>query len=340
MTNGQLPGRIWHIVAAHGYAGVDIFFALSGFLICGKLLSEQRRTNTVDLKQFYIRRSFRILPALFLYLAMLSTLAAVGWVKASRWEFESTLLYVRNYFPAFNGHVLGQYTAHFWSLAVEEHFYLLWPLLMLLLGPKVRRIGFVALALAVAVFIWRSLDIHYGWLIPYGTSVDSKTDTRIDALVWGCLAAIVYPYIHPRVRALSFGRNIWLPIAVVLAAVLVLKSVPGGSLIKAILFPALVMSTAISPSSVLGRILEFRLLKWTGRLSYGIYVWQQLLIFPTLSPHSPLRALQHFPANIAFVFLLAAASYYSIERPMIELGRRLGRQRIFEPPLRGLGHTT
>jgi peptidoglycan/LPS O-acetylase OafA/YrhL len=324
LANGLRPGWIGYGLAVRGYAGVNVFFALSGFLICGKLLREQQQSAGISLKRFYLVRSFRILPALSLYLAALAALAAVGWVQASGWEFMSTLVFIRNYFPLFYGHPIGTYTAQFWSLAVEEHFYLIWPLVMVVLGPKLRRIGLAALALALIVFAWRSLDAHFGWFIPFATSVDSKTDTRMDALLWGCLAAIVYPYVHPRVQALPFGRSLWVPIAAVLAVVLILKHVPGGSLIQAILFPALIMSTAISPDSVLGRCLELRILKWTGRLSYSIYIWQQLLIIPVDSPSSPFRALQHFPANIAFVFLIAAASYYFVEKPMIQLGHRLG----------------
>lgn len=323
--NGVVGGHIWQVVASRGYAGVDIFFALSGFLICGKLLSEQQRTKTIALKQFYLRRSFRILPALALYLAVLAVLARAGYAEASGWEFGSTLLYVRNYFPIFDGHPLGVYTSHLWTLAVEEHFYLIWPPIMLLLGPKLRRIGLVTLLLSLAVFVWRNLDYRHHWLIPFGSGIPVKTDTRIDALLWGCLAAVLYPYLMPRIRALPFGNHIWLPIVVILAAVLLLKHVPGSSLIKAIVFPAVIMSTAISPGSVLGRILEFGILKWIGRLSYSIYIWQQILIFPTISPNSPLRALQHFPVNIAFVFLFAAASYYSVERPMMHLGQRIQR---------------
>lgn len=326
-TNGFHFGRFWYGIAVRGYVGVDVFFALSGFLICGKLLREQQQTANISLKRFYLGRSFRILPPLGLYLAVLAVLAAAGWVKASGWEFESTLLFVRNYFPLFHDHAFGVYTSQFWSLAVEEHFYLLWPLIMLLCGPKLRRIGLAALALALVVFVWRCLDTRLDWFIPFATGVGAKTDTRIDALLWGCLAAVVYPYIHPRVRSLPFGRNLWLPIAAILASVLILKQVPGGSLIQAILFPALIMSTAISPDSVLGRILELGFLKWMGRLSYSIYIWQQLLIFHVASPNSPFQALQHFPVNIAFVFLIAAASYYFMEKPMIKIGRRLGHWR-------------
>jgi peptidoglycan/LPS O-acetylase OafA/YrhL len=324
LANGLPLGRIWYGIAVRGYAGVNVFFALSGFLICGKLLREQQQTGRISLKHFYFGRSFRILPALGLYLAVLAALSAAGWVKATGWEFMSTLGFVRNYFPLFHDHPIGTYTAQFWSLAVEEHFYLFWPPVMLLLGSRLRRIGLAALVLAMLVFVWRCLDAHFGWFTPFATSVNSKTDTRMDALLWGCLAAIIYPHVHPRVRALPFARNFWIPIAAVLAAALTLKQVPGGSLIQAVLFPALIMSTAISPGSALGRMLELSFLKWIGHLSYSIYIWQQLLIIPTGSLSSPFRALQHFPTNIAVLFLIAACSYYLVEKPMIHLGRRFG----------------
>jgi peptidoglycan/LPS O-acetylase OafA/YrhL len=95
------PGWIGYGLAVRGYAGVNVFFALSGFLICGKLLREQQQRAGISLKRFYLVRSFHILPALSLYLAALAALAAAGWVKASGWEFMSALVFVRNYFPLF-----------------------------------------------------------------------------------------------------------------------------------------------------------------------------------------------------------------------------------------------
>jgi peptidoglycan/LPS O-acetylase OafA/YrhL len=106
--------------------------------------------------------------------------------------------------------------------------------------------------------------------------------------------------------------------------VLLLKDLPADDLLKAILFPSLVISTAIYPSSVLGRVLDFPVLKWVGRLSYSLYIWQQLFIFPTILANSPFGALQHFPVSIVFIFVLAAISYYLIEKPMIQVGRSVG----------------
>jgi peptidoglycan/LPS O-acetylase OafA/YrhL len=194
---------------------------------------------------------------------------------------------------------------------------------MLLLGPKMKRIGWAALFAALGVFLWRSFDQIHGWLTPFGVDVHSKTDTRLDALFWGCLAAIVYPYIHEHLKKSPIGRNLWIPVCLAVGAVVFLKNVPGGSLIKAVVFPALILCTVISPESLIGRFLELEPLRWIGRLSYSIYIWQQLTEFRTTVPHSPIRIMQHFPHNLVAVFLLASVSYYLVERPLNRLGHKL-----------------
>ena len=321
LHNGLPPDGLFSRVANHGHLGVDMFFAVSGFLICGKLLNELDHTGTISLKRFYLRRFFRIIPPLWTYLAVLAVLGLAGWVSTKGWEFASSLLFLRNYFPSYDGVVLGRYTAHFWSLAVEEHFYLLCPVAMFLVGARFRRLAWGALILALCVFVWRCIDMAYGWWIPYGTSVDQTTDTRLDALLWGCLAAVVYPKIEPRLRSLPW-KDIWLPLALLLTSAILLH-VPGLTLLQAMLFPALLMSTAAIPESLLSRFLEWPILKWIGRLSYSLYIWQQFAIFPVEVPHSPVAALQHFPINIALIFVFASASYYFIEKPAIRFGRSL-----------------
>ena len=329
LHNGLAPDGPISRLANHGHLGVDMFFAVSGFLICGKLLNE------ADPDENYLAEAF--LPPAILpnYSPPLDIPGGDGGACHSRLDFckrlgirEFTPLHTQ-LLPDLRWRGTRPDTAHFWSLAVEEHFYLLCPVAMLLVGARFRRLAWGALSLALCVFVWRCIDTVYGWWIPYGTSIDQTTDTRIDALLWGCVAAMLYPKIEARLRALRW-KNIWLPLSVVLIAAILLH-VPGLSLFQAMLFPALLMSTAALPESLLSRILEWPLLRWIGRLSYSLYIWQQFAIFPVLVPHSPVAALQHFPFNIGLIFLFASASYYLIEKPAIRFGRSLetGSRRTF-----------
>jgi peptidoglycan/LPS O-acetylase OafA/YrhL len=321
-VEGPLPR-----LAVRGAFGVDLFFAISGFLICGKLFQELQNTGTFSLKTFYSRRLFRIVPALAFYLIVLAALAGFGWSSTHPWEFFSSALFVRNYFPLFHGGtVYGAFTAQFWSLAVEEHFYLIWPLVMMVCAKSTRRSVTITIAVAGAVLAWRLVDLKYGWLVPFGTDINSKTDTRFDALLWGCLAAYVYPATK---RAFDSSialdrvlRYAWVAIAPLALAAMYFDRAPGSILARSLIFPALIVSTAISPFSLLSRLLEWPVLRWIGRLSYSFYIWQQLFLFPTNLPESPLNALQHAPYNIICILLAGVLSYYCVERPMIDLGRQ------------------
>jgi peptidoglycan/LPS O-acetylase OafA/YrhL len=320
------PGSIWFLLAGRGYLGVDLFFAISGFLICGKLLTELQQTHTISWRRFYVRRFLRIVPPLWTYLLVLLGMSRLGWLTVGEWEFTSSLLFLRNYFPLFaNQAPLGVYTAHFWSLAVEEHFYLFWSfMMMLLLRLKVRSIGWWTLVVALCVFLWRCLDATHGWLIPYATNVESKSDTRMDALLWGCLAAVLYPWLQARLKAWGHA-SIGLFPALLLVLVIPFRTL-WATLLEAILFPALLVSTATFPDTWVGRILESPILRWIGRLSYSIYIWQELAMFPESAPHSPLHAIQHFPINILVILVCATLSYYGVEKPLIRRGRNWRRE--------------
>jgi peptidoglycan/LPS O-acetylase OafA/YrhL len=309
-------------LAAHGNIGVDIFFAISGFLICGLLLEEFARTGAISLRGFYLRRCFRILPP---YYAALVGLCAVSLFTGLHLKYSylpSCLLFYRNYMPLGPDEHGGFYTAHFWSLAVEEHFYLLWPALLIAVKPK--RAARVAFALAMLVFAWRQLQ-QYPRLLPAILVVPNSmtcTDTRIDALLWGCLAAIYFPAIRRTLERIHFSQ-LWLPI---LAIVLVLERMhaPCLTLWHAVLLPALLLSTVIQPASLLGRVLEWRPLCWIGTLSYSLYLWQELFLpLPSMKAPGAFGDLQHWPWNVPAMLVCAVLSRYLLEIPMIRLGHRL-----------------
>jgi peptidoglycan/LPS O-acetylase OafA/YrhL len=320
-------------VSDYGYLGVDAFFAISGFLISNLLIREYAASQSISLKSFYIRRCFRIIPPYMAALAGIFMAAWLGLIQLERWEIPSCLLFLRNYEPTAAPpggpyDPYGFYTVHFWSLSLEEHFYLIWAPLLALLKP--RRAVRAALILAFAVLLWRSVDGHYRimqTLMPM-TEMGTRTDSRLDALLWGCMAALSFPYIK-RIFTHRFWSWAWIPLALYLV-VLQRYRLPLLHLQLALLFPCLLMSTVLFPRNALGWLLELPFMRWIGTLSYSIYLWQQLFLQPprglnSLERMSGFYRLQQFPWNIVCILICASASHYLLERPMMRLGRRLSR---------------
>jgi peptidoglycan/LPS O-acetylase OafA/YrhL len=310
-------------LSAHGFIGVDLFFALSGFLICGLLLEEHRHHGGISLRRFYIRRCFRILPPYYAALAGLCILSVFGAIHVNLSYMPSCLLFYRNYKPLGMDAQSGFYTAHFWTLAVEEHFYLIWPMLLVMVKPK--RAGKVAFLLALAVLGWRLIEGHFqllpNLLLP--ANLLARTDARMDALLWGCLAAIYFPVIKRHAERIRFSQ-LWLPILTILLVAEAFHA-PGLIFLRVVLLPALVLSTVLQPRSVLGRILEWRALRWIGTISYSLYLWQELFL-PELAAEKAagfFHYLQQPPWSVLAIVLCACLSRYLLELPMIRLGHRL-----------------
>ena len=310
-------------LSAHGDLGVNLFFAISGFLICGLLLKEYESEGGIDLRRFYLRRCFRILPPYYAVLAALCVLSILGAIPLNHSRLPSCLLFYRNYTPLGIDEQGGFYTAHFWTLALEEHFYLIWPMLLIAVKPK--RAGKVAFLLAMAVFAWRVLESHFQWFAPVLLPADllNRTDTMMDALLWGCLAAIYFPEIVRFTARIRFSQ-LWFPI---LATLLVVEKLhtPGLVVLHAVLMPALVLSTVLQPASLLGRVLEWRPLRWLGTISYSLYLWQMLFLPEIASERG--RGVFHYlqlaPWNLLAILTMACLSRYLIEVPMTKLGHRL-----------------
>jgi peptidoglycan/LPS O-acetylase OafA/YrhL len=317
-------GAPWLLrITSHGEIGVDVFFAISGFLICGLLLEELTRTGDISLRHFYLRRCFRILPPYYAALIGICAASVFAAIPINRSDLLGCLMFYRNYLPAGMDAHGGFYTAHFWSLAVEEHFYLIWPILLLSVGAK--RAGKVAFGLALLVFGWRQIQAHYQLLpdIFPPANLTIRTDTRIDSLLWGCLGAIYFPAIKRNFERIRFPQ-LWLPILAILLAS-ELAHLPGLTLIRSILLPALVLSTVVQPASLLGRVLELEPIRWIGTLSYSLYLWQELFLPELHSVAAPgaFHNLQRWPWNVVAILLCATMSRYLIEIPMTRLGHRL-----------------
>ncbi len=297
-----------------GHLGVDIFFGLSGFLITALLLAEHEQTGAINLKAFYRRRIFRILPPALTYL---SIVGLAGLYK-SGWEVAACLLFFRNYLPDARGSYI---TVHLWSLAVEEHFYMLWPGALVLIGIT-RMKNWVSYA-AFAIAFWRIAGAATFAIA--GVPELQRTDFRLDSLLWGCAVAFIMQ--HPPSRAkLAATLRPWTWALMTLAVIIpnVISRSQNAALapllliaacLTPLLIPFILAGTVLNPQWALSRGLELPLLRWVGRLSYSLYIWQELFLLGGRFHASSVWV------NLASTLIAATASYYLIEKPCIAWGR-------------------
>jgi peptidoglycan/LPS O-acetylase OafA/YrhL len=300
-----------------GALGVSLFFAISGYLITTLLLQERESTGRISLGAFYVRRAFRILPPAYLYLLLLVLLAKPLRIG----ELASAAFFFSNYWPE-----RSWFTQHFWSLSVEEHFYLLWPLGLTLVGPR-RALRGAVLLIPVAV-VWRAWSLtHFELPVP----ALQRTDMRLDAFLFAsALAATLCSWRRTALLSILCTRGFrtsGLVILFVVSVWAVTGSAPAtATLAQSVLLPALMVSLMHEDGSWLYRVLELQSLRWFGRISYGLYLWQQFFLVghsaPTLG-----RAVRGFLPRVVVVVVVAVLSYYLMERPFLAFGRRLS-QRI------------
>jgi len=296
-----------------GALGVLVFFCISGYLITTKLLWDSSVRSSFSIRAFYIKRIFRILPPLATYLIVSAILSAAGLITLAVGDW-SAPLFLRNYLPG------SWYTAHFWSLSVEEHFYLFWPACVILSGW--RRAMWIGLFLIVIVGIWRPWELQH---VMNQARALQHTDMRLDYIMMGCVVALAstfYPITARILRALGSALGL---IALVLA--LVFTTVPRHvdiRSIQAIIITLLVCGSAAADSQLPRLLLANPVMLFIGRISYSLYIWQQLFLGPQSRPF--LRSPAALPIKLAAIIVVASLSYYFIEKPSIAYGRTLLRK--------------
>ena len=296
-----------------GGAGVTLFFVLSGYLITSLLLAEKASSGRIDLRAFYVRRALRLFPALAAVLIVVATLLIAGLVPREatygtdyRIVFIGVIGYVANW-VAVAGPSIGM-LGHTWSLAVEEQFYNLWPGLLL----AGLRLGRSRLVLIVLLLVF--LDTPYRLLLDVNGGfmhVFVGTDTRGDALLLGCVLALLETRWHPLVGLIGLiGVG-------VLAAVW--PGDPGlGAQIVFIPAAAIVSTLAVAGCPTL---LAWRPLAFIGKISYGLYLWHGLVIWW----HLP------WPVAASLSVAIACVSYFVLEKRFLRLKDRFGRARSLPP---------
>lgn len=312
------------------YIGVDIFFVLSGFLITRILINEFDRVGDISLKNFYIRRILRLGPALIALLivfwimsfALLSKQAALH----NTIEGLLSLVYFTNWVRAFSIYPTD-YLSHTWSLAIEEQFYIFWPILLLtLLRVSKRRINIVFFASFIALLSWiiRILLLISGATI---NRIYYGLDTRIDGLMIGCVLGTILSSGLLRehqtktiLKALVFLAPISVG-GIIIIAVFSRMVFPSmylfGFIILEILVGFLILDIVINPQSITGNFLNNQILRRIGKISYGVYLWH----------HPIFRVIQSYGFNYFFVlalgstltFIIASISYIILEQPILTL---------------------
>ena len=319
---GHAVPALWPLSAA----GVTVFFALSGFLITRLLLRERDRDSRTDLRAFYVRRVFRLAPMLLLVLA-----ATVVWCLV--WDVYRghlardvgmTLLYVSNW-----GLQQGDFTtplSQMWSLSVEEQFYLLWPLTILVLAGRRHRLALVCGGLAIVSIVYRLSLAGTSILAVYYGSICVSC-----ALLAGCLVACL----ERRMSRPWTGWMVGAPLAGVVG-VYVVATVWGPWPVGwtgAVALPVVGAVTAVGlPHAARLSWLGWRPLVWFGGISYALYLWQTPVEYNGLGG-GPLGSS---PAWVVLVVAipLAWATTRWVERPLTRMGRRIS-ARHAEPVLVG-----
>jgi peptidoglycan/LPS O-acetylase OafA/YrhL len=326
------PRPIWQ---DWGGLGVNLFFSISGILITTRILDEEHLKGRFDIRSFYIRRIFRIQPAAIVYLLVIAVLLLAG-VLHDHWRywFGALFMYENFLWKGYGDIPISFFVGHFWSLAVEEHFYILLSLFLL----AVRRFRLaLLLSFWLALRIAEKIAVHM-----HITMADRRTYWQLVYLVLPAAVAVALRIPQVRVFFVRWVRP-WavftLSAAIVLGQRLHDLHVPDlhrtlmasvgvgiGTLIKYV-FPLWIAATMLHPEAIASRVLEWQPLRWIGKISYSLYLWHLLFFFrvtPETHVMQPLLvALSGRPAKYIAAFALAALSYYVIELPCMRLGHRL-----------------
>ena len=317
-------GTMVGVPGVPGDLGVTLFFVLSGFLITWLLRREWQATGTVSLRAFYARRTLRIFPAYYVFLAIMGSLMLVGhrrWPVGQGW---AALVYLTNYYDAFT-HGGSSSIAHTWSLAVEEQFYLLWPLAFIALARKGRRTIIAGLAITIAaVLAWR-ITLIFGLHAEESYSYHAF-DTRADALAIGCLLAVVLETQRGQALAewltVSSLQPIWTVAALILARLAHPLFHPSvGYTLEAFLCAVLIVQALRLTSAAWFRWLEHPATTYIGRISYPLYLYHGIPAF--LLASAPLPAWAKLAGMVLASIVMASGSYYLVERPFLRLKSRV-----------------
>ncbi|MFD2870848.1 acyltransferase family protein [Mucilaginibacter ximonensis] len=309
----------------NGALGVDVFFVLSGFLITSLCIKEKNNNGDISLKKFYIRRALRIFPVAYLYLFLLAILNSIYHLDITWFQFLGAALYLTNA-SYFRAHSFSWFTGHFWSLAVEEQFYLIFPFLL----KKQSKLYFGFIIFIVFILpILCYLQYQIPGLNKGLFYLLTHYFIKFQGIAIGCLFSILA--FHKTLDSNTFFKykltvNI---IAILLVFTLryndffSINSVFNNFSISLLLGYLIV--TNITPSTdFIFKGLNSKILTTIGKLSYSIYIWQSLFTsngFVSNSNELP-YIISHYPYNLIWIIVIPSCSYYFYEKFFLNLKNR------------------
>jgi peptidoglycan/LPS O-acetylase OafA/YrhL len=320
-----------------GFLGVDAFFTLSGFLITTLLLEEWEVHGAISLRKFYLRRIFRLFPALACLLIVYSVFAVILGGSARNLRLQGALYgltYVANWIQAIDLPFPKEELGYVWSLAIEEQFYLLWPLTLIFLlkvgGVRPNRMKLILVAIILSLVAWRTFLSQSG---VSGPRLYFGTDARLDQLLVGCLLGVLFTTrLKPSVGSWRlnvaavlalgflgwrvFGGNYWVP-----------WLFTGGLTLISIAVAILIYVCVTGSFPLLNRLLSLKWLVFVGTISYSLYLWH-VPVTRAISG-TPLEQLGWVTVGVKASLSVAAAcaSYYLIELPFLRKKRNFQRLR-------------
>lgn len=324
--------------APGGLLGVTVFFVLSGYLITSLLLIEHDKTHTINLRQFWLRRVRRLVPAIvfaILGAIVLCTIFSHALLTKMRPDIAPSLLFFNNWWQIFHNvsyfDALGAPSplAHYWSLAIEEQFYLVWPIALLVF----LKLGAKKTTLRNATLIMAGLSAIEMVLLFSPTADPSRvyygTDTRAFSLLIGAYLAFIWPShklgARRAIRLTKHTRALLDAIGgLALVGLLLMVAFANGfspflyngGLVLCSVLTAIVIAVVVHPASIVGRIAGLAPFAWVGKRSYGIYLWH----YPLLLLMNPDPRIETpwwlYLVQLAVVFACAAFSYRFIEDPI------------------------
>lgn len=286
---------------AHDYAwvGVDIFFTLSGFLITGILIKEIEKNGKIDFKNFILKRIIRLWPcwliALLLSFSLTYAFASknLDIMHDLKTKFIYYILHFGNYSHAFSGK-LHTLFSHFWSLAVEEHFYLIWPATMAIVYKFKGLKKTVLFSLVLLPYLFRVMHHYLGW---DQASITLSTHTRIDSIVWGCILAFVFNKIKDLTTLQEVFQTILMFALFFISLHYIARNEAISPWISELGRTTLAWSTCLliiislkGSKKGLRRVLSNPILSWLGIMSYGVYLFHvhtNVVLFALVKKYAP-----------------------------------------------------